>query len=228
LDPLKRKSRPRAAQIFEAALFDFGGVFIDSPFPAIEAQAQKMGLDSDRLIEVTFGPLDEDTDHPWHRIERGELSMIEARLEILTLCREADLEVDPFVLLRHAMGPQTRANPLVVDCVRELRLAGLKTSLVTNNAREIGDRWRALLPLGELFDDIVDSSEVGVRKPDPAIYELALERLGGLIPESSIFLDDLPANVEVAKRLGMRGIVVEPDPGPALDELRSLVAGVTA
>jgi epoxide hydrolase-like predicted phosphatase len=212
----------------EAALFDFGGVFIDSPFPAFEAQARKMGLDSDRLIEATFGPLDEDTDHPWHRVERGELSMIEARLEILTLCREADLEIDPFVLLKRAMGPQDRANPLVVDCVRELRCAGLKTGLVTNNAREIRARWRAVLPLGEFFDDIVDSSEVGVRKPDPAIYELALERLGGLVPESAIFLDDLPANVEVAKRLGMRGIVVEPDPGPALDELRSLVTGGAA
>jgi epoxide hydrolase-like predicted phosphatase len=213
------------AQRFEAVLFDFGGVFVGSPFPTFEAHSREMGWDPDRLLELTFGPLNEDTDHPWHKVERGELSMIEARLEIITLCKEAGLEVDPFVLLARAMLPQNRANPLVVDCVRELRLAGLKTALLTNNALEIRERWRAVLPLGELFDDIVDSSEVGVRKPDPAIYELALERLGGLTPESSIFLDDLPANLEVAERLGMRGILVEPDPGPALDELRSLVAG---
>jgi epoxide hydrolase-like predicted phosphatase len=216
------------AQRFEAVLFDFGGVFIDSPFPSFEAHSREMGWDPDRLMELMFGPLNRDTDHPWHKVERGELSMIEARQEIIRLCREADFEVDPFVLLARAMVPQTRANPLVVDCVRELRRAGLKTGLLTNNALEIRERWRAVLPLSELFDDIVDSSEVGVRKPDPAIYELALERLGGLAPECSIFLDDLPANVEVAERLGMRGILVEPDPGTALDQLRSLVAGAEA
>jgi len=209
---------------FQLALFDFGGVFIDSPFPAFEACSREMGLDASRLVELTFGPFAEDTDHPWHRVERGELSMIDAREEILSLCREASLEVDPFVLLARTMSPQTRANPAVVECVRSLRVAGLKTGLVTNNAFEIRERWRAVLPLAELFDDVVDSSEVGVRKPDPAIYLLALERMGGLSPETSIFLDDLPSNIEVAERLGMRGILVGPDPEPALRELRSLVS----
>jgi epoxide hydrolase-like predicted phosphatase len=212
------------AQRFEAVLFDFGGVFIDSPLPAFEAQSQEMGLDSARLVELTFGPLDEDTDHPWHRVERGELSMVKARVEILRLFEEAKLEVDPFALLMRAMGSYSRAEPRVVECVRALRRAGLKIGLLTNNALEIRERWRAVLPLGELFDIVVDSSEVGMRKPDPAIYQLALELLGGPSPESSIFLDDLPANVEVAERLGMRGILVGPDPGPALDELKLLIA----
>jgi epoxide hydrolase-like predicted phosphatase len=211
-------------QRFEAVLFDFGGVFINSPLPAFEAQSREMGLDSTRLVELTFGPLDKDTDHPWHRVERGELSMLEARLEILRLFEEAKLEVDPFALLTRAMGAYNRAEPRVVECVRELRRAGFKTGLLTNNALEIRERWRAVLPLAELFDIVVDSSEVGMRKPDPAIYQLTLELLGGLSPESSIFLDDLPANVEVAERLGIRGILVGPDPGPALDELRSLIA----
>jgi epoxide hydrolase-like predicted phosphatase len=214
-----------AVHHFEAVLFDFGGVFIDSPFPAFAASSREMGLDPGRLIALTFGPLDEDTDHPWHRVERGELSMIDARQEILALCREAALEIDPFVLLAQTMSTQTRGHPLVIDCVRELRRAGLKTGLVTNNALEIRERWRAILPLAELFDDIVDSSEVGVRKPDAAIYELALERLGGLAPEAAIFLDDLRENLEVAERLGMRGVLVEPDPASALKTLRGLVAG---
>ncbi|MBW2314388.1 MAG: HAD family phosphatase [Deltaproteobacteria bacterium] len=212
-----------AARPFEAVLFDFGGVFIDSPFPAFAASSLELGLDASRLMELTFGPLDEDTDHPWHRVERGELPILDARKEIIALCQAEDLEVDPFRLLARTMGAQTQARSPVVDCVHAIRSAGLKTGLLTNNALEIRERWRAVLPLADLFDDVVDSSEVGVRKPDPAIYHLALERLGGVDASSAIFLDDLPGNVEAAEALGMRGILVEPDPALALVELRSLV-----
>jgi putative hydrolase of the HAD superfamily len=215
-------------QCFEAVLFDFGGVFIDSPFPAFEASSREMGIDPGWLLELTFGPFAEDTDHPWHRVERGELAMMDALSQITSLYRSADLDFDPIKLLARTMSHETRANLQVVECVRALRAAGLKTALVTNNAFEIRDRWRAMLPIAELFDDVVDSSEVGVRKPDPAIYELALERLGGLAAEASIFLDDLPANLEAAEALGMRGVLVEPDPGPALAKLRRLVGDLGA
>jgi epoxide hydrolase-like predicted phosphatase len=210
-------------QCFEAVLFDFGGVFIDSPFPAFEASSRELGIDPGWLLELTFGPFAEDTDHPWHRLERGELSMIYALSAITSLYRNAELDFEPFALLARTMSSHTRANPQVVECVRALRAAGLKTALVTNNAFEIRDRWRSMLPIAELFDDVVDSSEVGMRKPDPAIYELALERLGGLAAEASIFLDDLPSNLEVAEGLGMRSVLVEADPGPALAKLRLLV-----
>jgi epoxide hydrolase-like predicted phosphatase len=212
-----------AERPFEAVLFDFGGVFIDSPFPAFAASSVELGLDAARLIELTFGPLDEDTDHPWHRVERGELPILDAREEIIALCQAEDLEVDPFRLLAGTMGAQTRARAPVVECVHAIRGVGLKTGLLTNNAFEIRERWRAVLPLAELFDDVVDSSEVGVRKPDRVIYELALERLGGVDPGAAIFLDDLPSNVEAAEALGMRGILVESDPASALAQLRSLV-----
>jgi len=209
---------------FEAVLFDFGGVFIGSPFPSFVAECQERGIDPGMLIAATFGPMEKDTDHPWHRVERGELSMLDARLEILALCEEQGLDIDPFILLAKSMSPHTEGKPEVVGCVRELRRAGLKTGLVTNNALEIRERWRAILPLDELFDIVVDSSEVGVRKPAPEIYELALERLDGLSAEVSIFLDDLPSNIRGAEEVGMRGILVHPDPGSALAELRRLIA----
>lgn len=211
------------SQRFEAVLFDFGGVFVDAPFPAFAARSRELGLEARHFIELTFGPLDRDTDHPWHRVERGELSMIDAHGEIRALCREAAVDVDPFVLLAEIMMPQTQGHPKVVDCVRALRAAGLRTGLVTNNALEIRSHWRKVLPLEELFDDVVDSSEVGVRKPGSVIYEMALERLGGLTAEATIFLDDLAPNLDAAEKLGMTGILVEPDPEPALAELRSLV-----
>ena len=73
----------REPRRFEVALFDFGGVFVASPFPAFRELCRQQGLDGELLIELTFGPLAHDSDHPWHRIERGETSMLDARLEIL-------------------------------------------------------------------------------------------------------------------------------------------------
>lgn len=209
----------------EVALFDFGGVFVDSPFPAFREVCHRKGLDGDLLIELTFGPLDRDSDHPWHRIERGELSMLDARLEILELIEAAGLEVDPFVLLAKTLLPNKSGHPAVLAAVRHLHSVGVKVGLVTNNAIEIRERWRSLLPLDELFDDVVDSSEVGIRKPNPAIYRLALERLGGIPAEAAIFLDDLQQNLDAAESVGMHGILVNPDPAPAMQELKRLVAG---
>jgi putative hydrolase of the HAD superfamily len=210
---------------FEVVLFDFGGVFIDSAFPNLEAQSEVLGMDSTLLIELTLGSLDRDTDHPWHRVERGELAMLDARVEIMQMYREAGIEADPFVLMSKTIGPKVQVRDSVVECTRSLRAAGLKTGLVTNNAHEIRDRWRAMIPVDDLFDDVVDSSEVGVRKPNPAIYQLALHRLGDIDPRAAIFLDDLPPNVAVAEGIGMQGIVVETDPEGALKRLRSLVGG---
>jgi len=207
---------------FQVALFDFGGVFVDSPFPAFREACRGKGLDGELLIELTFGPLDRDSDHPWHRIERGEISMLDARLEILELIKAAGIDIDPFVLLAKTLLPNEGGHPAVLEAVRHLHRVGVKVGLVTNNAIEIRERWRSLLPLAELFDDVVDSSEVGIRKPDPAIYRLALERLGGIPAEAAVFLDDLQQNLDAAESVGMRGILVEPDPAPAMCELKRI------
>lgn len=70
---------------------------------------------------------------------------------------------------------------------------------------------------------IVDSSDVGVRKPDPAIFAVALERLGGVAPAAAVFLDDAPGNVDGARRAGLHAILVD-DQAAALDELDRLLA----
>ena len=211
-----------APKRYQVALFDFGGVFVDSPFPALREHCREQGLDGDLLIELTFGPLDRDSDHPWHRIERGEVSMVDARLEILELAKAAGIDVDPFVLMAKNLLPNKSGNPIVLEAVHRLHRVGVKVGLVTNNAIEIRERWRSILPLDELFDDVVDSSEVGIRKPDPAIYRLALERLGDIPAESALFLDDLQQNLDAAESVGMHGILVEPDPTPAMRELKRL------
>ena len=85
--------------------------------------------------------------------------------------------VEPLDVLA-AMASGSGVRDFMVDLVREVREAGHRTGIVTNNVAEFREFWRPMLPLDELFDDVVDSSEVGVRKPNSEIYRLACERLG--------------------------------------------------
>ncbi len=114
---------------------------------------------------------------------------------------------------------------VVVDTVRKVREHGVRTAIVTNNIREYGDAWRGMVPVDELFDVIVDSCEEGIRKPDPRIFTIALERLGVENAERTVFLDDFDGNINAARALGMHGILVTGDPQPAMDELLRLVVG---
>lgn len=193
-----------------AVIFDFGGVFVDSPFAAVGAAAEGLGVEPDWLIDTVFGTYDEDTDHPWHRLERGELSFERARAEIAELAaQQGGPEVDPLQLLL-ALGGGGIRDAMVEFC-RSARRRGVATALLTNNAAEFGVFWRPLLPLEELFDDVVDSSEVGLRKPDPRIFELSLDRLG--VPAASAaFVDDAPGNVVGARAVGLQAVLIGPRP----------------
>lgn len=209
----------------EAVFFDFGGVFIPSPFAALGEAAAKLDLDEAVLVDAMFGPYDVDTDHPWHRLERGELSFTDARTAIGDLSEANGLgRLDPMVALADlAVGHEVRA--FMVDAVRDLRARGLRTGVITNNIAEFGTTWRAMIPVEELFDDIVDSSAVGVRKPDAAIYHLACDRLG-VAPTTSVFIDDYQGNVDGARAAGLGavccGYSVETTQA-ALEELLALI-----
>jgi epoxide hydrolase-like predicted phosphatase len=211
------------ARELNAVLFDFGGVFTDSPFDAVDSLEAELGARPGQLREIVFGPYDRDTDHPWHRLERGEIALGEARERIVDIGSREGIEVDPLDVLRRMSGG-SGARKLVVECVRELRQQGYLTAIVTNNVVEFRPAWTRIIPIEELFDLVIDSSEVGVRKPDRAIYDMTLERLGNIPHEAAVFLDDYPGNVAAAVSLGMKGIVVEADPRPALAELARLLA----
>ena len=189
----------------EAVCFDFGGVFIDSPFAATAAAAEQLGIPADELLELVFGDYHRDGDHPWHRLERGEISFEDANAAIAELALAAGHEgVQPIdVLLALAGGYQVR--DFMVDLVRDLRERGIRTGIITNNIAEFGTMWRSMIPVDELFDDVVDSSEVAIRKPDPAIYLLACERLG-VAPEATLFIDDHEGNVAAAAAVGMGAV----------------------
>jgi epoxide hydrolase-like predicted phosphatase len=198
-----------------AVLFDLTGVLTTSPWPHLTAAAGGN-------VELLVGPYHEDGDHPWHRLERGEINFAEWYQGVMALAADAGVELDlsPLAALRDEMV----AYPSVVARVLALREDGYRTALVTNNVREGASTWRSLLPVDDLFDLIVDSSDVGVRKPNRAIFELTLERLGVDDPANAVFLDDLESNVVAARAMGMHAIVVGDPPDAALDELDALLA----
>lgn len=193
----------------KAVIFDFGGVFIDSPFAAMAALAPDVGIQPEALALAVFGEYDRDTDHPWHRLERGELTLEVARDEIMAGDPLPDgRPLDPYELLGALAGGGVRTE--MVQFCTSVRERGLTTGLLTNNAREFEEFWKPLLPLDELFDDVVDSSEVGMRKPAPQIYQLALERLG-VHASQAVFVDDAPGNVAGAEAVGIASVLIGQD-----------------
>lgn len=197
----------------KAVIFDFGGVFIDSPFAAVAAAALDRGLDPQALALSVFGDYERDTDHPWHRLERGELTLDAALQAIMAGEPLPDgSPLDPFELLASLAGDPGSigsggVRDEMVDFCISIRARGLATGLLTNNAREFEELWKPLIPLDELFDDVVDSSEVGMRKPAPQIYQLALERLG-VNASQAVFVDDAPGNVAGAEAVGIASVLI--------------------
>jgi putative hydrolase of the HAD superfamily len=203
----------------DAVLFDFGGVLVregsGNDFARMAPDA-----DAELVIRVALGYSEEDGDHPWHRVERGELAMAEwfaltcASLETHGVILQPLISEGPFAF--------TPSEPML-ELVRDARTAGCATAIVTNNARELAPVWRPALPIDELFDVVIDSSEVGMRKPGAAIFNLTLERLGGVDPARAAFLDDVQVNVDGARRAGLHAWRVESDPSDAIAAVRELL-----
>ncbi len=213
--------------MIEAVFWDFGGVFTGSPFH-LDDYARSLGTTNGRLLEHVFGRYEANGDHPWHRLERGEGTLADALEAAAESCRADGIEgfsAEGFFKAMSGVSSDERRDKAVAK-VRELNEAGLRQAIITNNAKEFGDMWRTLIPVDELFEAVIDSSAVGLRKPDPAIYRLALERLEVSRPEVGVFLDDFDPNVAAARDLGMHGILVEDDIAPALAELDRIFGSV--
>ena len=205
----------------DAVLYDFGGVFTRSPFTAVDEGSDELGLERDMVFEVLFGPYGEDTDHPWHRLERGEVTLAEARQALLALAAARGLTDDPFTFLGRLGGLDDQREAVVARALA-IKASGVRTALVTNNIAEFGDGWRAMVPVDDLFDVVIDSCQVGLRKPNPAMFRAALDALD-VSPEQSVFLDDYLGNVTAAVELGMHAIHVGADRLAAFDELERLL-----
>jgi epoxide hydrolase-like predicted phosphatase len=212
------------ARAIDTVIFDFGGVLarngrlsdLGSRFPA-EQRATAM-----RLLMGDYG---QDNDHPWHRLERGEITLDEHRRMMQESFAAEGISAG---LPQPGTGVTIEfvRNQPVVTLVEDLRAAGFRLGVLTNNVREFRPNWWPLLPFEEWFDDIVDSHEVGMRKPNPAIYQLALARLGAEAGRTA-FLDDVATNVSAATGVGMHGVWVDEDPSEAVATVRRWAASPT-
>jgi putative hydrolase of the HAD superfamily len=208
--------------VITALISDFGGVLTSPLLPAFARYSEHSGVTGEDFGHAMALAAQANGEHPLFALERGELSereflgQLEHALEQL-LGRHVDLG---------EMGERLMANLHPNDELfayyRRLRdERGLRLGILTNNVREWESRWRAKLPIDEIFEDVVDSAFVGMRKPEPEIYALALERLG-VTAEACAFVDDTEVNVEAAHALGFHGIHYR-DNAQAIAELDALL-----
>jgi putative hydrolase of the HAD superfamily len=199
-----------------AVLFDFGGVITDSPFDAFARYERDHGLPAGfiRTVNAT-----NHLDNAWARLERNELGF-EAfcdAFEAETV--EAGGRIDARDLFSMFSG---QLRPEMVEAVRRCG-KHFKTGLLTNNfvtpVSESGSS--ALAEVLALFDTVVESSVVGVRKPDERFYLMACDALA-IAPGDAVFLDDLGVNLKPARALGMATIKVT-DTAHALAELEAVL-----
>lgn len=217
----------------EAVIFDYGGVLSTTPFVGLAQFEARMGYPEKSLSRLLFGrgaspqgPTESIPDHDWHLLETGHLSLddfhnrLVARSEA-ALGKPLDLEVYAQFLKELGVG----VHWMMVHRVRELRAEGYRAAILTNNIKEWGSFWKESIPL-DLFELVVDSCEVGLRKPDPAIFRLTCDRLG-VAPEAAVFLDDTRIHVESARKVGLHAILVA-DPLEALAELDAILEAAAA
>ena len=212
-DDRRGRALGTVSMMFEAVLWDFGGVILSSPFEAFNHYEDAHGLPRDFLRSVNAT---NPHSNAWARLERSELSPEEF---------DAAFHDDSLGLGHGVPGADVLAllageiRPEMVRALDRVKEAGLKTACLTNNVSNgviEGDldlvgvaagRAEAIAAIMARFDAIVESSKVGVRKPEPRFYELACE-LARVEPSRVVFLDDLGINLKPAAAMGMRTIKV--------------------
>jgi epoxide hydrolase-like predicted phosphatase len=193
-------------------IVDYGGVLTTTPFASFEAFCAVEGLPPDAVLERFRD--DPAAGGLMARLETGELASEEFEREFAAM-----LGVAPEHLLRRMFGGM-ELDRAMIDGLRAIRRAGTPMGLLSNAIGESAVYDRALLE--ELFDAWVISNEVGMRKPDPAIYELAVERIG-LPAAACVYVDDIGGNLKPARALGMATILHRGDAVATLAEVRALL-----
>jgi putative hydrolase of the HAD superfamily len=200
--------------VIRAVLFDFGGVISSSPFEAFAHLEAERGLPADFIR--TVNATNPDT-NAWAKLERGEVDLETFGSMWSQEAAALGHELDGRLVLERLAG---EIRPEMVNAIRSCGTK-YKTGCLTNNFT----RAEAILSVEvaevySLFDAILESRVLGVRKPDRRFYELACEALD-VEPNECVFLDDLGVNLKPARELGMHTIKVS-DPHLALIELGEL------
>jgi putative hydrolase of the HAD superfamily len=182
---------------YKGLLLDFGGVITTDFFGSIDDYSQRLGLPRGHFrAVVTADPAGRAL---YHRVERGEITQATFERNLAAL-----LGVAPDELIAGLLAG-LRPNPEMIEAAAQARKAGIQVGVITNSwGMEPYDPYEGY-QLDECYDALVVSSEVGIRKPDPAIYRLAADKLG-VVPSRCVFVDDVAANLPPAAELGMATI----------------------
>ncbi|MBM3622053.1 MAG: HAD-IA family hydrolase [Alphaproteobacteria bacterium] len=206
----------------DAVLWDFGGVILSSPFDAFAAYEREAGLPENFIRGLNARNPDTNA---WARMERSDISRDEFVVAFEAEARAAGHAIDGRRVLASISG---EIRPEMVEALRRVRTRH-RVACVTNNMKS-GDgpgmagspeRARRVAEIMGLFEHVVESSKLGMRKPDPRIYRHACDLLG-VAPQACVYLDDLGVNLKPARAMGMRTIKVG-DPALAIAELEAMV-----
>ncbi|MBN8807061.1 MAG: HAD-IA family hydrolase [Sphingomonas sp.] len=203
----------------DTVIFDFGGVVTSSPFEAFNRLEAERGLPRDLIRRINAADGD---GNAWARFERAEIdaAAFDALFAAEARAHGHDLRGDDVLAV---LAGDIR--PGMVAAIDWLKANGYRVGCITNNVptgegagmARTAEKAAAIAAILARFDHVVESSKVGIRKPDPAIYRLACEALG-VVPAQCVYLDDLGINCKPAAALGMAAIKVTGE-GQALGEL---------
>jgi putative hydrolase of the HAD superfamily len=206
----------------KAVISDFGGVLTTPLIQSFMSFQDRTGITTEVLGKGMQAATEANGDNPLFEMERGEITEV-AFLEKLTDSLEPLLGHRPEMhrfkeIYFEALDP----NPPMIELMQELKAAGYRMAMLTNNVREWEPLWRPMLPVDEIFETVVDSGFVGCRKPEARIYAMTLDRIC-LPPESCLFVDDVLVNCEGAEKAGMTAVHFQ-DNEQAIADVRSMLA----
>jgi putative hydrolase of the HAD superfamily len=211
-------SEPRSDGI-RAIVSDFGGVLTTPLLGSFERVQDEIKIPAESLGKALRAAAEERGENPLYELERGEIEET-AFLDLLSTHLEPLLGHRPHLhRFREVYFDALDPNEPMIELMRELKASGLKMAMLTNNVREWEPLWRSMMPVDEIFEEVVDSAFVGCRKPEPRIYELTLERIG-MPAEACLFVDDLQPNCEGAEAMGMQAVRFR-DNAQAIPEIRA-------
>ncbi len=193
-------------QRITTVISDFGGVLTTPLVRSFAAVQDETGIPFEQLGNAMARIAEDEGKHPLYELEKGQVSEVDF-LAKLGDALEPELGHRPELhRFREIYFDALHPNEPMIELMRELKAGGHRMAMLTNNVREWEPLWRPMLPVDEIFELVVDSGFVGMRKPEPEIYELTLERLGGVAAEQCLFVDDADVNCEAAEKLGMAAV----------------------
>jgi putative hydrolase of the HAD superfamily len=213
-------SEPAASGI-RAIVSDFGGVLTTPLLGSFERVQDEIDIPAESLGKALAAATADRGDNPLFELERGELEEV-AFLELLNTHLEPLVGHRPHLhRFREVYFDALDPNEPMIALMRELKASGLKMAMLTNNVREWEPLWRSMMPVDEIFEEVVDSAFVGCRKPEGRIYRLTMERIG-MDAAACLFIDDLQVNCEGAEKAGMKAVHFR-DNEQAIAEIRAAV-----